>query len=35
MSNPAPGDDHLEELEDGAGCFEIWEQLSELRTRED
>jgi hypothetical protein len=24
-------DDHLDELEDGAGCTEIWEHLSEQR----
>lgn len=23
--------EHLEELEDGAGCVEIWEKLSESR----
>lgn len=23
--------DHLEEIEDGAGCVEIWEKLSESR----
>lgn len=23
--------DHLEDIEDGAGCTEIWEQLSEQR----
>lgn len=23
--------DHLEEIEDGSGCTEIWEQLSEQR----
>lgn len=35
MSNRTEGDEHLEELEDGAGCIEIWETLSELRTRAD
>lgn len=24
-------DDHLDDLEDGAGCTEIWEKLSEQR----
>jgi hypothetical protein len=24
-------DDHLQDLEDGAGCTEIWEKLSEQR----
>jgi hypothetical protein len=24
-------DDHLDDLEDGAGCTEIWEKLSEHR----
>ena len=24
-------DEHLEDLEDGAGCTEIWEHLSEQR----
>lgn len=23
--------DHLDEIEDGAGCVEIWEKLSESR----
>jgi len=32
----APGDaDHLADIEDGAGCAEIWERLSERRGRED
>jgi hypothetical protein len=42
----APGDDeaeadapddaaHLADVEDGAGCAEIWERLSERRERED
>lgn len=26
-----PHADHLESLEDGAGCTEIWEKLSESR----
>jgi hypothetical protein len=28
-------DDHLEDIEDGAGCTEIWEHLSEKRNEED
>lgn len=35
MSNQPRGDDLLEEIEDGSGCVEIWERLSELRTGED
>lgn len=31
MSNPAQVGDHLNDLEDGAGCTEIWEKLSEYR----
>ncbi|WP_267903202.1 hypothetical protein [Halobaculum saliterrae] len=31
MSNSARDDDHLHDLEDGAGCTEIWEKLSEQR----
>lgn len=27
--------DHLDGLEDGAGCTEIWEHLSERRDEED
>lgn len=27
-------DDHLDGLEDGAGCTEIWEKLSENREKE-
>lgn len=27
-------DDHLDGLEDGAGCTEIWERLSEQRAAE-
>jgi hypothetical protein len=26
--------DHLEDIEDGSGCTEIWEQLSEQRERD-
>jgi hypothetical protein len=37
MSNSEPEDDrsHLEDLEDGAGCTEIWEKLSENRAEAD
>ncbi|MFC6787168.1 hypothetical protein ACFQFH_15225 [Halobaculum halobium] len=31
MSNSTRDDDHLHDLEDGAGCTEIWEKLSEQR----
>lgn len=36
MSNQAAadedaGDDHLDDVPDGAGCTEIWERLSERR----
>ncbi|MFB6087661.1 MAG: hypothetical protein ABEJ85_03995 [Haloarculaceae archaeon] len=31
----ASDDDHLEEIEDGAGCTEIWERLSEQRASDD
>jgi hypothetical protein len=32
MSNTSDdGSEHLEELEDGAGCTEIWEKLSDAR----
>lgn len=27
------GRDHLDDLPDGAGCYEIWEHLSETRER--
>lgn len=27
-----PQPDHLEDLEDGCGCAEVWEHLSEHRT---
>lgn len=34
MSNTGEDDhDHLDGLEDGAGCTEIWEKLSENRTK--
>jgi hypothetical protein len=26
-----PGDDHLSDVEDGCGCAEVWEHLSEQR----
>lgn len=38
MSNQKPVDDecaHLDDLEDGAGCTEIWEKLSETRAETD
>ncbi|VTT87877.1 hypothetical protein DM2_1211 [Halorubrum sp. DM2] len=28
---PDDGTDHLDDVEDGAGCTEIWERLSERR----
>ncbi len=28
------GDDHLDDVEPGAGCTEIWEHLSERRAEE-
>jgi hypothetical protein len=28
-------DDHLEDVQDGAGCTEIWEHLSDRRESED
>jgi hypothetical protein len=31
----APPDDHLVDVEDGAGCTEIWAHLSEQRTHGD
>lgn len=35
MSNrPARDDAHLQDVEDGAGCTEIWETLSEQREAE-
>jgi len=27
-------DDHLDDVEDGCGCTEIWEHLSEQRTQD-
>ncbi len=38
MSNPEQDErewDHLDDLEDGAGCTEIWERLSENRSEDD
>lgn len=32
MSKSGGSGDHLEDIDDGAGCTEIWERLSELRT---
>jgi len=35
MSNSDSRDDeHLQDLEDGAGCTEIWEHLSEKRSED-
>ncbi len=35
MSNYGDEDhDHLSEVDDGAGCTEIWEELSERRERQ-
>jgi hypothetical protein len=28
-------DDHLSELQDGCGCTEVWEHLSEHRNEDD
>lgn len=34
MSNSESDEgDHLDDLEDGAGCTEIWEKLSENRAK--
>jgi len=30
-----PDADHLDDVEDGCGCAEIWERLSERRTADD
>lgn len=30
-----PDDDHLDDVDDGAGCTEIWEHLSERRDADD
>ncbi|EMA62705.1 hypothetical protein [Halorubrum lipolyticum] len=30
-SDPDDGTGHLDDIEDGAGCTEIWERLSERR----
>jgi hypothetical protein len=32
MADTESDSDHLDEIEDGAGCVEIWEKLSESRT---
>jgi hypothetical protein len=29
------GDDHLSDVEDGCGCAEVWEHLSEQRAGDD
>lgn len=34
MSDEPRDDDHLADIEEGAGCTEIWEHLSEKRERE-
>jgi hypothetical protein len=31
---PDGGDDHLDGIEDGCGCTEIWEHLSDSRTED-
>ncbi|MFB6073917.1 MAG: hypothetical protein ABEJ89_02765 [Haloarculaceae archaeon] len=31
----APATDHLEDVEDGCGCAEVWEHLSEQRDAAD
>ncbi|WP_128906718.1 hypothetical protein [Halorubrum amylolyticum] len=33
-SEPDDGTSHLDDIEDGAGCTEIWERLSERRDAE-
>ncbi|WP_394327289.1 hypothetical protein [Halalkalicoccus paucihalophilus] len=35
MSNEERDDAHLADIEEGAGCTEIWEHLSEKREREE
>lgn len=32
MDDDNPTSDHLDDIDEGAGCVEIWEQLSESRT---
>ena len=32
-TEPDDGTGHLDDIEDGAGCTEIWERLSERRDR--
>ena len=34
-STPEPEYDHLDDVSDGSGCTEIWEQLSERRNAND
>lgn len=34
MSDEPRDDEHLADVEEGAGCTEIWEHLSEQRERE-
>lgn len=34
MSDEKRDDEHLADIEEGAGCTEIWEHLSEKRERE-
>jgi hypothetical protein len=31
MADTESPDDHLKDIEDGAGCTEIWEKISEIR----
>ena len=31
MSKQMSGVDHLEEMDDGCGCVEVWEHMSERR----
>ena len=31
----APDDTHVEDVEDGCGCVEVWEHLSERRAADD
>lgn len=35
MSDQPEDDDHLADVEEGAGCTEIWEHLSEQREESD
>lgn len=34
-ADPDPEYDHLDDVADGSGCTEIWEQLSDRRNRSD